>query len=349
MRIAMFHTTLPQPGRKLGGVEVAVHRLAQELAKNPDDRVTVWSVTPAPSDATYEHVQLAPNHPWLSNNLPRLTALPLYLNRVDFSEQDVLHLHGDDWFFLRRQLPTVRTFYGSALREAQMATSLRNRITQYALFPMERVAKFRADLSLALGRDTSQIHGLPDIVDIGVDLELFRPGKKAERPTILFVGTWAGRKRGAMLHDLFVRQIRVAIPDAELVMVSDHCEPAEGVRFVSFPDDKELARLFREAWVFAYPSRYEGFGMAYLESMASGTAVVATPNGGAAHLLDEGRVGVIVNDASFGDQVIALLRDPVRRGELENVGRRRAEEFSWAAIARHHRGFYELAVSQRRA
>src|SRR3712207_6430465 len=109
MRIALVHTTLPEPGRKLGGVEVVVHRLANALVDAGED-VTVLPLTPRPDDARYRHRRLFPRLPWMARVLPaRWLLLPALLNVVDWGEADVVHLHGDDWFLLRRRVPTVRT------------------------------------------------------------------------------------------------------------------------------------------------------------------------------------------------------------------------------------------------
>jgi phosphatidyl-myo-inositol alpha-mannosyltransferase len=120
MRVALWHTTLPESGRKPGGVDVAVHGLANGLANTGDDKITDFSLSPHLVDAAYQHKQLFADAQWLRRNaLTRFFILPLLLNLVKFRGFDVLHLHGDDWFYLRRTLPTVHTLHGSALRDSE--------------------------------------------------------------------------------------------------------------------------------------------------------------------------------------------------------------------------------------
>ena len=348
MRIALFHATLPEPGRKFG-VEVAVHRLANELAKNGDE-VTVFSLGPRPADAAYQHERLFIGPRWLRrNHLARWFILPLLLNFAKFEEFDVLHLHGDDWFYFRRTLPTVRTFHGSALREAQSATSPKRKLAQYLVYPLEHLSARLATVPLAIGEETAEIYKARRAVDCGVDLQLFYPGNKSASPSVLFVGGWEGRKRGRFLFETFVEYVLPKISNAKLYMVSESCPAHPNVIYVEFPNDEVLARLMREAWVFARPSIYEGFGIPYVEALASGTAIVSSPNGGANRILADGRYGVLADDNSFGEHLVELLRDSHKRKALEAKGRARAGEFSWAAVAVRHREIYLEAVKEEAA
>jgi glycosyltransferase involved in cell wall biosynthesis len=95
----------------------------------------------------------------------------------------------------------------------------------------------------------------------------------------------------------------------------------------------ELDALYRSAWVYASPSTYEGFGLPYVEAMASGVPVVATPNPGSCEVLDNGRYGCLMDDDRFADAVCELLRDNSRRAELAALGRERARAFDIARSA----------------
>jgi glycosyltransferase involved in cell wall biosynthesis len=210
--------------------------------------------------------------------------------------------------------------------------------------PLELLAGRLATVTAALTTDSG---GPPvdAVLPDGVDLEVFHPGAKDDRPTVLFVGTWEGRKRGRQLFEWFTSEVLDRVPDAELVMVSDECPPHPQVRHVPAPSDGELAALVRGAWVQAVPSTYEGFGLPALEALASGTAVVATPNPGSRHVLEEGRWGRLVDDEGFADALVDLLGDRSAREELAAAGLVRAAGCSWANVADQHRAVYRSVVT----
>jgi hypothetical protein len=344
LRIAMYTSSLAQPGRKPGGVDVLINRLANTLTERGHD-VTIWSYSPAPGSATYGHVQLLPPST-ATRQLARILVAPVRLNTVSFGDAQIVHLHGDDWFFLRRDRPTIRTLYGSALYEMRYATRARRALSQAALVPLEALACTLATEAYGMIPGDGPLHRLRGYLPGGADPDHESKDLRSSRPSVLFVGTWRGRKRGSLLRDEFVRHVLPTHPDAELWCVSDACEESESVRWIQTPTDEELERLFRRAWVFCLPSRYEGFGLPYVEAMARGLPVVATPNPGARFLTREGRDGVLVADAALGRTLATLLGDAGRRAELATAGRRRAAEFTWERSAERHEAAYRSAIER---
>jgi phosphatidyl-myo-inositol alpha-mannosyltransferase len=276
--------------------------------------------------------------------------LPWRLNDLDVSDLDLLHLHGDDWFYRRRSIPTIRTFHGSALSEARFAKRWRRRASQLFLHGMERRSRRLATSSYGLtpaqAYDDGLAGSLPSGIDLSLDASPDPAGRDAGNPSVLFVGTWEGRKRGKLLHRLFCSEIRPRVPAAELWMVSDRCEGGKGVRWFPCPSDEELAQLYECATLFCLPSLYEGFGIPYLEAMAKGTPVIAAPNVGSQYLLEDGYAGRIVKDSELAASVTAMLQDSEQRAEFSGRGYRRAAQFSWDEVAASHEAAYRSVIAE---
>ncbi len=346
MRIATFSVSLPTPDRKPGGVDVMQHRLACELAAR-GHHVRMHSYSTAPADANYEHVLLRSRLVG-GGTVQRLIVPSLRLNQLDLRGFDVFHLHGDDWFYVRRSLPTVRTFYGSALFEARYGTRLRRQVSQSVYFPLEVLASRLATRSYSLvpGAADSRWYRTSGGLEFGQDPD---PGvetlQREPQPAILFVGNWSGRKRGRLLAEVFRNEVRPRLPDAQLWMASDHAEPGDGITWLPHPSDAELADRYRRAWVFCLPSSYEGLGVPYLEAMAHGTAIVATPNIGARYILDHGRAGVLCPEGELGETLYRLLSQAALRDRFARAGLARVDHFRWNRIVELHEEAYGSAVS----
>jgi phosphatidyl-myo-inositol alpha-mannosyltransferase len=339
MRIGMYHCRLPEPGRKPGGVEVFVDRLARAMTVRGHD-VAVHTFSGDAGPAPYAIHTLRPARA-AADPLVRQYLAPWLLNARPKMDYDVFHFHGDDWFCFRRPVPTVRTFYGSALLESLSATSVKRRVDQAMVFLLEQLAGRLADARYGIGSDSRLLYRADGVLQLGIDTPA-EPRAPSARPSILFVGTWEGRKRGRLLHEAFQEFVRPAFPDAELWMVSDHCEPGPGVEWLKEPRDADIQSRLQRAWLFALPSSYEGFGIPYLEAMAWGVPTLATPNPGAEDLL-RGGAGLIVEPEQLGTTLVRLIGDEAERDRLAEAGRARARDFAWSPICESYEVAYDLA------
>ena len=101
-------------------------------------------------------------------------------------------------------------------------------------------------------------------------------------------------------------------------------------------DRPELARWLARMDLFAFPSRYESYGMALAEARAAGLPSVATAVGEAERLVRHGVTGFAVpagDRRAFRTALARLVDDePLRRGFRENLGREPPR--SWEATFR---------------
>jgi glycosyltransferase involved in cell wall biosynthesis len=99
-------------------------------------------------------------------------------------------------------------------------------------------------------------------------------------------------------------------------------------------DDAGRAALLREATVFAYPSRYEGFGLPPVEAMAAGVPVVATRAGSLPEVCGDGADLVPPRDPeALATALGRVLADPAHRAALVERGHRVAATYDWDVTA----------------
>jgi phosphatidyl-myo-inositol alpha-mannosyltransferase len=320
LRIAVFSYRLPVAGEKRGGIERVAHDLADGLACR-GHAVTVFSHDPKPPDAAYEVAPLA-WHGFVDSWLGRRVTMG-YLGNVLWllprvSGFDVVLTHGDSLLLPLKRMPCVRVLHGSALGEAASATSLGRKLLQAGVYLQELSSAALQPHTVAVSENARRANRfVRRVIPNGVNRRVFRPGatSRAERPTLVFVGALSGRKRGSWLLDRFHVTIRPQRPDAELHMVCMPGPTRPGVTYHVGLSDAELAALYCRAWICVSPSTYEGFGLPYAEALACGTPVVATPNDGSLEVLARGG-GVLADDESFAQTVVALLDDRERRAQL---------------------------------
>jgi glycosyltransferase involved in cell wall biosynthesis len=196
------------------------------------------------------------------------------------------------------------------------------------------------------GRDVAELLHVPEerivLAPPGVGSAYHVEGERADlgRPYVLTVATLEPRKNLETLlaaHRLLEHDLLLAVagppgwgPEVEL----DH----ERVVRLGYVSDEELARLYRGADAFVFPSRFEGFGIPVVEAMASGAPVVVSSHPS----LDDasGDAAVRVDPDSPEDIARGIAEAVSRRRELVARGREHARRFTWEATGRAFLGGY---------
>ncbi len=229
--------------------------------------------------------------------------------------------------------------------------------TRRRLDPVTRKHEYvrRADHVIAISASTRDdlLRLYPDItapvsvVHLGV-ASIFTPGLPpvpgVPGEYVLHVGMREGYKDAATLIRAFAR-LANDHPQLHLVLAGGGALTAEERAFIAAAGltarahqvsatDAEIPRLYANARVFVFPSRYEGFGLPALEAMASGTPTVLCRSsslpevgGDAARYFDPG------DDAGLAAQIEEILTDPALAATLSERGREHAAAFTWERTA----------------
>jgi glycosyltransferase involved in cell wall biosynthesis len=188
----------------------------------------------------------------------------------------------------------------------------------------------------------------PPEADPGRDRAVIAARRLEGRRYVLWVGSLEPRKgvgtlvaamaglhrRGAHRDVMTVLAGYAGWLNDDLVRPEDRAALGDSLVQAGRVGEDELWALYRNATVFALPSRHEGFGLPVVEAMSQGTPVIASDiaavrevAGEAAVLVDPRRVG------EWQSALDGLLDDPARREELAREGRARSRLYTAEAMA----------------
>ncbi len=187
--------------------------------------------------------------------------------------------------------------------------------------------------------------------------ESFRRGNDLGRPAILFLGTLEPRKNLPNLLRAF--DLIAAETDAELIlggaqgwlpaefdMAMAGVQHRDRIRLTGFIPESDLRSWLGAVDLFAFPSRYEGFGIPPLEAMACGTPVVASNVSALPEVLgDAARYADPDDVESIAAALKAVLTDQALATDLRERGLKRAATFSWENTARQTVESYRRALA----
>ena len=102
--------------------------------------------------------------------------------------------------------------------------------------------------------------------------------------------------------------------------------PPGMVQFLGALSDEALLELFEQSEILAVPSRHEGFGIVYLEAMGQGLVPIASADGGASVLVDDGVNGFLVTPEKPEQIENILMELSTDRQRLERMRRAALEK-----------------------
>jgi len=230
----------------------------------------------------------------------------------------------------------------------------------------------RADLVIATSRYAceriQQLYGasvppriVPELIDLASWSRRLR-GNPARPPedkfVVLCVCRFYPRKRVQVLLRA-VDRLRSSIPHLELRIVG---AGPEALRLKSFCRKKrlqgfvtwlgnltsdQLAREYNRCHVFCLPSVQEGFGIVFLEAMASAKPVVAARAGAAPEVVKHGILVEPDDDQALSEALRRLYADPALRRALATEGSLFVQQFDASRVARLFLQEVEMAVGTR--
>ena len=122
----------------------------------------------------------------------------------------------------------------------------------------------------------------------------------------------------------------------------------ESVHWTGTIDEADKPSIYRGAKSFAFPSKYEGFGLPPLEAMACGVPVVASNSSSLPEVVGSAGFTLDPDDyRQFGGSIIATLVQEELAAEMRRKGLEQAAKFSWEKTATETLAIYDSLVSGR--
>jgi glycosyltransferase involved in cell wall biosynthesis len=214
------------------------------------------------------------------------------------------------------------------------------------------ISRFVADSAVSIGCKPDRTHHAHNAIDLArwdqrIDGQPVRDEFSIPAGTIVFANVAKIRPwKGQELTARALATIKDRIPDFRYLVVgsgSDGSDSTYGMRLQGLADElgigrqviltgvrSDIAAVLAACDFSVMPFFEEGFGLAVIEAMAMGKAVIALDNGGPGELVEEGRSGLLSQPddvEGLARNIQALATDDRLRAEMGAYGRRRVEEY----------------------
>jgi len=198
------------------------------------------------------------------------------------------------------------------------------------------------------------------IVTPGVNVENFSPvDENCKTLEFIFVGRLVKRKGTDTLLKIIERlpDLRISIvgdgPDREWLESSiTQLSKVNNINFIGHVPNNELPDLLSRSLALVSPAHSEGLPLTILESLSSGTPIVATDVGGISDVVIDGHTGYLNHEfdvPAISEALQRLTDHPEQAFEMGRNGRALMEDqYSWQYICqKFEQLYYELVLQNR--
>jgi glycosyltransferase involved in cell wall biosynthesis len=361
MRIALLHPTYWPEVRR--GSERLAHDLGATLAARGHEVTLVTTHSGGRAEAIEDGIRVVrarrvpelPGSNWYDEYIGAVPAVFAELARGDYELAHALY-PTDAWTArLARRFggpPYVLSVHGIVNRE-------------YLVRRRYRLDMFKAAASDAAAVSALSPAAVEPLLRYALADPLILPGgviggdyagpvERPAVPTLLCPASLGDpRKRGELLLEAF-GLLAGQIPGIRLVLAGG-ADPFSGrgpaklpsaVSVAALDGTAELAAAYRTASVTVLPSDDEAFGLVLLESLASGTPVVAARSGGCVEIVTDDRGGRLFEPGDAVDlaraiaEALELAADPA----TVDRSRRHAAAWDWSRVVERYEAVYESAL-----
>ena len=218
---------------------------------------------------------------------------------------------------------------------------------------VQAISKYLANFSQSVNTDTPVV-----VIPNGVDVYKFTEDVSAQAESLkkdlnkgsedVFLVTTSRLVKKNAVRDVIVSLERLpknvkflVVGDGPLRLELEKGAKKSGVLerviFVGEIAHNNILPYLKASDIFVRPSLSEGFGNSFVEAMAAGLPVIATPVGGIVDFIENGQTGLLCkvnNPESIAEQVTKLLESPDLGHDLvSNASSLVREKYDWEIIA----------------
>lgn len=256
-----------------------------------------------------------------------------------FTYQDMTYQAGIYVNDLRKKYPFVYSAAGSSkLEKAEIIRRIERQIDEYnnssaSFFMSKWVWKIMCDSYPQLSHKFYHIGG-------GTNIDVTRVNNKLKYGNkFLFVGRDFERKAGDVVINAFKIVQSKYLPNAELHIAGPSKQPfppSKNIFYYGDVDVHQISDLMNKCDVFCMPSRFEAYGLVFIESLIYGMPCVARDMFEMPYFIKHGLEGRLIIEDDIDCYAKAMYETIIDKNMINYVQQnmlKYVEEYSWSSVA----------------